>query len=180
MLRNDEPPRQLSPPEPVSEEDKQKSSRKLLQFLLTVNDGYVKEHARSRLAKMDAKPAEKQGAAKKPASLNSNDITKVAEHDVEEALSLLPSNANQAYYKLKDLAKHFADSDPEKALRFTAEAIIRGAAWTILIGLSAWRKWEVSPAGWETWRWVSGWYAKPPTRPPNGHRPTTGSGKRPR
>ena len=38
---------------------------------------------------------------------------------------MLSQNAGQACQQLKELAKHFAESDSEKALRFASEAIIR-------------------------------------------------------
>jgi hypothetical protein len=53
-----------------------------------------------------------------------NPLYKIAEEVVDEALSQIPRADYPAYTALRDLAKHFADSDPEKAQRFVAEAVV--------------------------------------------------------
>jgi hypothetical protein len=52
-------------------------------------------------------------------------MKKVAEDDLDEALSLILKDPGRAYYYLEDLVKHFAASEPEKALRCAEEAVVR-------------------------------------------------------
>jgi protocatechuate 3,4-dioxygenase beta subunit len=133
LLRPDEPPPKWSPPPVATNEDeqKEKAARRVLELLSTANDQYVKRRALEQRAALEFKRAKKD--KKQPTATNANapaqpkkgDIYNVAEEDVEDALSMLPQNQGQAYRQLKDLAEHFAASDREKALRFTAEAIVR-------------------------------------------------------
>jgi uncharacterized GH25 family protein len=130
MLRTDEPPPKWSAPAPPADDvqQRQKATRKMLELLSNVSEGYVSQRARQQLAALDAKQAaadKKEPAVKKPDAQKKNDITTVAEEDVDEALSMLPQDAGQAFQQLMGLARHFAESDREKALRFASEAVIR-------------------------------------------------------
>ncbi len=132
MLRSDQPPPKWSaPPPPANEaEQRQIAARKVLELLATAKDQYIKERARAQLTALDAgqkAKSERPPAAKSspPAPPKKNDIYSVAEEDVDEALSMVPQDQNQAYQQLKSLAEHFAGSDREKALRFVAEATVR-------------------------------------------------------
>ena len=128
MLRSNEPPRPRPAPVAANRQEQQKSARKLLELLSTVNEDYVKKQALAKLAKMDLEQAgkgDKRQTAAKSDRPKGIDINKVAEEDVEEALSMVPQDPNQAYRALEALAKHFAKSDSAKALKFTAEAILR-------------------------------------------------------
>jgi protocatechuate 3,4-dioxygenase beta subunit len=130
MLRTDEPPPKWSAPAPPADDvqQRQKATRKLLELLSNVSEAYVRDRARQQLAALDAKQAaanKKEPAVKKPDAQKKNDITTVAEEDVDEALSMLPQDAGQAFQQVMGLARHFADSDHEKAQRFASEAVIR-------------------------------------------------------
>jgi protocatechuate 3,4-dioxygenase beta subunit len=129
MLRTDEPPPIWSAPAPPADDvqQRQQATRKLLELLSNVNEGYVSQRARQQLAALDAKQAasNKQPEAKKPNAQKKNDITTVAEDDADEALSMVSQDAGQAFQQLMGLARHFADSNREKALRFASEAVVR-------------------------------------------------------
>jgi protocatechuate 3,4-dioxygenase beta subunit len=49
----------------------------------------------------------------------------IAEQDLDWALSLIAKDGARGYYALKDLAKHFLASDPEKAMRCAEEAVVQ-------------------------------------------------------
>ncbi|MBN1908314.1 MAG: carboxypeptidase regulatory-like domain-containing protein, partial [Pirellulales bacterium] len=129
MPRNEESmPKRPAPAAANDAEAKLKATRKLLTLLSAATDKNVKQQALRQLAALDAKQAPKDGkaqATKKPSRPRKKSLFEVAKEDVDEALSLVSRNPNQAYRQLKDLARRFTRSDREKALRFTSEAIVR-------------------------------------------------------
>jgi hypothetical protein len=125
--RNDEPPPPVAKtPAPIFKEEK--SARRVLELLAAASDDGIKEQARRELAKLDGKPVEEEDDSQPGPQTSESpegiDVGKVADEDVEEALSLVPQDSYPAFCTLRDLAKRFVKSDPEKALRFAAEALI--------------------------------------------------------
>ncbi len=127
MRRNEEPLPQWSPPSPASRsEEEQRMARKVLEKFLATGDNRQQQWARSRIARMDRRQPPKQVVAHGPrTSAIKRSILKIAGEDLDEALSLLPKKDSQAYDFLRDLAQHFASSDPEKAMRCATEAVVR-------------------------------------------------------
>ncbi|MBN2578797.1 MAG: carboxypeptidase regulatory-like domain-containing protein [Pirellulales bacterium] len=87
----------------------------------------IRRQIQGLMARLDPQQAEKWAKELgSPAPEEaSNSIENVAEADLEEALSLLTEKEENAYESLQRLARHFADSDKEKALRCAEEAIVR-------------------------------------------------------
>ena len=58
--------------------------------------------------------------------LQNRSLREIADDDLDEALSLVPKPDVQAYNALKDLAKYFAATDPEKAMRCARGGVAPG------------------------------------------------------
>ncbi len=128
VLRNDEPPpRWAAPPPAMTREEGMKWARQLLNRLVASKDKDVRKDAGRKLAELLRKRearAPKTPRTVKASSLKPGDLQKVAETDMDEALSLIPKDHDKAYRELKGLAEHFASSDRERAMRFASEAIL--------------------------------------------------------
>jgi protocatechuate 3,4-dioxygenase beta subunit len=108
----------------VSEEEK-KCARKLAELLLASSDSRLNQWAKKTIAQLDSERAAKAARSEAKTPPKKATLYQIAEEDVEEALSQLPKQNSQAYNALAKLAGQFSTSDPEKALRFVAEAVIR-------------------------------------------------------
>lgn len=125
MFRVEEPVPQRSTPKPRVDEER-KMARKVLEKMLATGDDPYNQWARARIVKMDSEQ-NRHGTATEsvdPHSSNDRPIEKVAEDDLEEALSLVPKQDDQAYSVLKGLANRFISQDREKAMRFAEEALL--------------------------------------------------------
>lgn len=124
LLRSAEPvpPLSISPQASISDAEKQ-CARALLEKLHETADDRLKSWAEKKIDQMDReKSAKTENAAPTPSK--ENPLYKIAAEDVDEALSQIPKADYPAYTALKDLAKHFAVSDPDKSQRFVAEAVV--------------------------------------------------------
>jgi protocatechuate 3,4-dioxygenase beta subunit len=129
MLRTDEPATQhpaISQTSPNEEE--KKAAHIFLEKIWSMSTGNQRRSARYKMARIDPELAAKWAveAKVKPADLSEpKPIQSVADEDLDEAFAMIAKQGGRAYYSLKDLAKHFAASDPEKAMRCAEEAVIR-------------------------------------------------------
>ncbi len=129
MLRSDEPlPQRPAPSAASISEDELKSARLLVEKFLAEGTDVQKQWARRTMPKIERLQSGKAPDDTKIKSPNPSDINslkKVAEEDLEEAFSLIAKQGSRSYISLIQLAKHFAASDPEKAMRSAEEAVVR-------------------------------------------------------
>jgi len=117
--------------------------RALLQGIYRGDDGNRQRDAiLALMGKIDAEQARRwasepsaKSSAKSPSAYSpqknddedssENSIQKAAEEDIDEAMSMLPKDAEQGVRQLRALAAHFAETDRAKALRCAEEGIVR-------------------------------------------------------
>ncbi|MGD0518901.1 MAG: carboxypeptidase regulatory-like domain-containing protein [Thermoguttaceae bacterium] len=129
MPRTDEPAVQRPPYSPTSlNEEEKKAAHVYLEKIWATTTGNQRRSARYKMARIDPELAAKWvvEAKVKPQDIpEPKSMEKIAEDDLDEALSQIAKQGAGGYYALYDLAKHFAQSDPEKAMRCAEEAVIR-------------------------------------------------------
>jgi protocatechuate 3,4-dioxygenase beta subunit len=129
MLRTDEPvPQRPADSQSSPNEEEKKAAHIFLEKIWATTPAKQRRPVFYKMARIDPELAAKWAveAKIKPKDIpEPKPIQKIAEEDLDEAFAVIAKQGARSYYSLKDLAKHFAASDQEKAMRCAEEAVIQ-------------------------------------------------------
>jgi protocatechuate 3,4-dioxygenase beta subunit len=128
MLKTTEPPAKQTAASASDAQQQRKALQQLLSRLSASRNRQIRQWACQRLLPLDPELAKKRAKQRKislDAPQDRKSLAKLADEDLDEALSIVAKQGGRAYYELENLAKHFIASDPEKALRCVEEAVVR-------------------------------------------------------
>jgi len=130
MVRTTESPPQHARPLAASADAEKQAARKLLEKLWDAasKDGSTRRWIVAAMTKIDPRQGQKwaeQAKLEPQKRVDQDMLNRVADDDLEEALSVVAEQGSMSYYYLERLVKHFVASDAQKALRCAEEGVIR-------------------------------------------------------